>query len=98
MNLKSGWARIVCYVGLFIGVIILFRLMGKLIESLLEVVELNFANKLVGGVVGAFIGAAVYSSIIWMLMNVNILTTSGTSDSKVVNYLIPFGHLVFYLL
>jgi hypothetical protein len=29
-----------------------------------------------------------------MLMNVNILTTSGTSDSKVVNYLIPFGHFI----
>ncbi|MEO0311572.1 MAG: hypothetical protein RIQ89_1229 [Bacteroidota bacterium] len=91
---KSAWAPIVCYVGLFIGVIILFRLVGKLIENMLEAIELNFANKLTGGVVGAFIGVALYSSIIWMLLNVSILTKDTTADSKVVAYLIPFGHFV----
>jgi membrane protein required for colicin V production len=91
---KSAWAPIVCYISLFIGVIILFRLLGKLIESMLEAVALNFANKLTGGVVGVLIATAVFSSIIWMLMNVNILTASSIADSKVVSYLIPVGHFI----
>lgn len=94
INWKSAWAPIVCYVSLFIGVIILFRLSGKLIESMLEAAELNFANKLIGGLLGAFIGVSVFSSIIWLLMNVNVLTTSACPDSKTVNYIIPFGHFV----
>jgi membrane protein required for colicin V production len=94
VNWKSAWAPIVCYVALFIGVIILFRLLGKLIESMLEAVELNFANKLTGGIVGMMIATAVFSSIIWMLMNVNVLPASSTTDSKAVKYLIPIGHFV----
>jgi membrane protein required for colicin V production len=91
---QSPYAPIVCYVGLFIGVIILFRLLGKMIEGMLELVELNFVNKLIGGVVGAFIGIAIFSSLIWLLIHVDVLPKTTIATSKVVSYLIPVGHYV----
>jgi membrane protein required for colicin V production len=92
VNWHSVYAPIVCYVGLFITVVLLFRLVGKLIESMLEMVELTIVNKLIGGLIGVTIITALFSCIIWMLLQINILPNSVQQSSQVVQYLIPAGH------
>src|SRR5689334_17405874 len=45
----SGWAQVISYLALFIGVILLVRLLARVIEKALEGMMLGIANKMIGG-------------------------------------------------
>jgi len=94
VNWKSVYAPIVCYILLFIAVIFLFRLIGKLIESLLELAQINFINKLIGGSIGMLVGLIIFSSINWLLMQVNIIKPTAVAESHVLKFIQPVGHFV----
>ena len=94
VNWKSVYAPIVCYILLFIAVIALFRLIGKLIESLLELAQINFINKLIGGAIGMLVGLIIFSSITWLLMQVNIIKPPAMAESQVLKFIQPVGHFV----
>ena len=94
VNWKSVYAPVVCYVLLFVAVIIVFRLVGKMIEKLLEFAQINFVNKLSGGTIGIFVGVIIFSSITWLLMQVNIIKPSVAAESQVLKYIQPVGHFV----
>ncbi len=84
---SSGWVQIVSYVVLFIGVFLLVRLLARLIQSAIEGMALGIFNKLAGGLLYAFTGAVLWSSLLWLGSKMHIITAQAIADSKTYPWL-----------
>ena len=62
----SAWVQPLSYIAVFIGIVILVRLIAKAIETSFEAVMLGWLNKLTGGLLYAFLIAMVWSSVLWI--------------------------------
>ncbi len=71
---SSGWVQVVSYVLLFIVVVIIVRLIGKIIENAFEALMLGIVNRLIGGLLYAFLGAVLWSSLLWIGSRMHIIT------------------------
>ena len=71
---SSGWVQVISYVLLFIVVVIIVRLIGKLIEKAVETLMLGIVNRLIGGLLYAFMGAVLWSSLLWIGSRMHIIT------------------------
>jgi membrane protein required for colicin V production len=94
----SAWAQIIAYVLLFIGVVMLVRLLAKAIETALKAAMLGLINRLVGGLLYAFIGALVWSSLLWIANRAHLLAPETIVASHTYGYFAPvapwtFGHI-----
>ena len=79
---SSGWVQVVSYVLLFIVVVILVRLFGRLIEKAVETLMLGILNRLIGGLLYAFLGAILWSSVLWIGSRMHIITPETIAASK----------------
>jgi membrane protein required for colicin V production len=79
---SSPWAQVVSYLVLFIGVVLLVRLIGKIIEKAVEGIMLGIINKLIGGVLYAFLGAVLWSSLLWIGAKAHIISAETIATSK----------------
>ena len=79
---SSPWAQVVSYLALFIGVVILVRMAGKLLEKVVEGLMLGIVNKLLGGVLYAFLGAVLWSSLLWIGARGHIISEETIAVSK----------------
>lgn len=64
--ITSGWVQPVSYIAIFIGVILLVRLLAKAIETSFEAVMMGWLNKLIGGMLYALLIAMIWSSLLWI--------------------------------
>jgi membrane protein required for colicin V production len=83
----SGWVQIVSYVVLFLGVFLLVRLLAKLIQKSVEGMMLGVINKLIGGVLYAFLGAVLWSSLLWIGSHMHIISPETIAGSKTYPWL-----------
>ena len=104
-----GWAPMLSYVILFTGVVLLVRLIAKMLQKAVEGIMLGMVNKLAGGILYAFLGAVVYSSVLWIGGRMNMFSPELIAASKtypwlsqlapwffsVAGYLLPFAKHVF---
>ena len=91
----SGWAQIISYILLFVGVAWLVRLGGKAIQRSFEAVMLGLPNRLVGGLVYLFIGAFIWSSCLWLANQVHAISPESIAQSKTYDWLVPIAPWVF---
>lgn len=87
----SAWAPIVSYAILFIGVVLLVRLVAKAIESAMKAVMLGWVNKLIGGALYAFLGAIVLSALLWLGTETELIEQKHIADSKTYEYITPIA-------
>ncbi len=85
--ITSGWGQLVSYLILFLGVVLLVRMIAKAIDTLLKAVMLGLVNKLLGGLIYAFLAAVTYSSVLWISNQMHLLTPENISESKTYPYL-----------
>ncbi len=57
----------------FIAVMALIRFVGKKMEDMLEAVNINFVNKVAGGVVQGLFFAYILSLALWLVNSLNVL-------------------------
>jgi len=62
----SGWAQLLSYIILFVGVVILVRLLAKAVETALEALWMGWMNKLLGGIFYAFVNLVIISTFLWL--------------------------------
>jgi uncharacterized membrane protein required for colicin V production len=79
---------IVAFATTFIFSLLLLKLLGKGIESIMEKVHINFVNQIIGGAVLAALSAFFYSLIIWFVVE-SVLTpeSEGVTSSKTYPFL-----------
>lgn len=78
---SSPWAQVVSYIVLFIGVVLLVRLIGSMVEKAAEGLLLGTVNKLLGGLLYAFMGAVVWSSLLWIGARAHIIPDPTIKES-----------------
>lgn len=91
----SGWGQLISYAILFIGVMLLVRLIAKLITKTLQVAMLGWLNGIVGGLLYAFMGAVIWSSLLWITNQMHLISPETIASSKTYKYLEPLAPWVF---
>lgn len=84
---SSGWAQGVAYLVLFIGVVIIVRLLARIIERAVENMMLGMLNNLIGAVLYTFMGAVIWSSLLWIGTRLHIITGRVISESHTYGFL-----------
>lgn len=92
---SSGWAQLLSYVVLFLGVMLLVRLVGKAIETSLEAMMLGFANRVIGGLLFMAITAVVWSSLLWIGTKMMLISPETIAASKTYTYFEPIAPWTF---
>jgi membrane protein required for colicin V production len=85
--ITSGWAQVISYILLFIAVVIIVRLVGKLIQKAIEGMMLGFANRIIGAILYTFLGVIFWSSLLWIGTKMNIITPELIAASKTYHWL-----------
>lgn len=83
----SGWVQPLSYIAIFIGIVILVRLLAKAIETSLEAATLGWLNRITGGVLYAFLVAMVWSSLLWIGNKMQLMKPETISASVTYPYL-----------
>jgi membrane protein required for colicin V production len=86
---SSGWAQILSYAILFIGIILLVRLIAKAIEKSIESLMMGWVNRALGGVLYAFMAAVIWSSGLWLGNQMHLIEPETIAESKTYEYLAP---------
>jgi membrane protein required for colicin V production len=79
---SSGWVQVVSYIALFMVVVLVVRLIGKLFQTALEGLMLGLVNKIIGGLLYGFLGAVLWSSFLWIGSHMHIFTPETIAASK----------------
>lgn len=85
--ITSGWAQVVSYLIIFIGIVLIVRMIAKALETLLRAVMLGVVNRIVGGILYGFIAALVWSSFIWISNQMHLISPETIASSKTYPYL-----------
>lgn len=93
--ITSAWAQIVSYIIIFILVLWLVRLLAKAIEGALKMVMLGFINRTIGGLLYAFIGAFIWSCMLWVANFAHLIAPETLAASHTYNYFAPVAPWVF---
>lgn len=91
----SGWGQLISYAILFVGVLLLVRLISKAIETSLNVVALGWVNRVVGGMLFACLAAIVWSSLLWIMNQMGLLSPEAQAASHTYVYLEPLAPWAF---
>jgi membrane protein required for colicin V production len=83
---SSGWVQVVSYVILFVGVILVVRLIARLLQTAIEAVMLGLVNRLFGGLLYAVLGVIVWSSMLWIGARANMIPSETIATSKTYSW------------
>jgi membrane protein required for colicin V production len=68
-NTTSPYLSLISFVGIFLAVVIVLFLFGKMLEKVIDLLALGFLNKLLGGLLG-FAKAVILVSLILFIFNI----------------------------
>ena len=85
--LTSGWVQVISYVVLFIGVVLLVHLIARLLQKAVEGMMLGVVNKLIGGILYAFLGAVLWSSMLWIGARMHMFSPELMASSRSYSWL-----------
>ncbi len=72
-DLTTPWLPFICFLLLFLGVILLLLFSGKVLDKLFRAVALGWLNKLAGALFGALKGLMLISVLLWLINQVNLI-------------------------
>ncbi len=85
--ITNGWALLISYLILFIGVVILVRFLAKLIQKVVEKLMLGIVNKIAGGLLYGLLAALFWSSLLWIGTKMHIISPQTIASSKTYSWL-----------
>lgn len=86
-HFHPGFTFILGFALTFILVLIVIRFVGKKLEDLLKVAQINFINKMLGGGIMAILFLVFYSYTLWGVDSLNLLSNKGKDSSMSYDYL-----------
>lgn len=87
----SSWAQLLSYIILFVGVVILVRLLAKAVEKALEAVWMGWLNKLLGGMFYAFVSLVIISTFLWLGDAAKLLPAEQVAKSYTYPYTVALA-------
>jgi membrane protein required for colicin V production len=90
-GLDGKWLPILSFLIVFIGVILLVRLIANAIQAALNIVMLGWLNKLGGVILYFFIYLFVYSILLFYLTKMGFIQSDAITASRTYSLIEPFG-------
>jgi membrane protein required for colicin V production len=84
---NSKWLPVLCFGAVLLATFILIHFLGKAIDKLTEMMMMGWLNKLAGILLYAIIYGMLFSSLLFFLQKMQILTPENTKDSIAYPYL-----------
>jgi membrane protein required for colicin V production len=94
---EHRWGPVLSYIIVFAAIVILFILAAKLIEKLLEQMEINFINKILGGILSTLLVTIIFSGILWLGQMVHLISEQTFHSSKTAGILLPIAPFIYKL-
>ncbi|HEU4552637.1 MAG TPA: CvpA family protein [Chitinophaga sp.] len=88
------WLPVICFIGLFLGVILLVRLGATALQKLVELALLGWINRLGGILLYIIIFTINYSILLWIANQLYWLSPETKLQSAVYPYIAPVGPAV----
>jgi membrane protein required for colicin V production len=93
--ITSGWGQLISYALLFFGVLLLVKLIAGLIDKSLKISMLGWLNGLIGGLLYVFMASVVWSSVLWLLNQMHILSPEMLVASRTYSWFSPLAPWAF---
>lgn len=93
---QNGWGQLLSYAILFVGVMLLVRLVAKALETMLSLVALGWINGMIGGIIYSILAAIVWSSFLWIGNEMHLIASNTKASSLTYDYLQPLAPWVFH--
>ncbi len=87
--LTSGWVQLISYAVLFVGVILLVRLLASLLKATTRLAMLGWLDGVLGGLLYSFLGLFIWSSLIWLATQMNLIKPDMSAASRTLPYIEP---------
>ncbi len=95
MGIKSDYNPVISFVLIMIVIALIIYFMGKILEKMIQVVQMGWINKTLGGILKASIYFLMYCTIIWMLSKAGSISPEAKAQSKLFDYINPVAPSVF---
>jgi len=93
----TRWLPVLCFISLFVGVVLLVRLGATLMQKLVELAMMGWLNKLGGIILYSAIFITVYSILLWIANQLYWLSPELKMQSVVYPYIEHLGPVVMNL-
>lgn len=80
--IDSKFLPLISFVLLFVGVLLLVRVLSNTLEGIVNTLYLGLINKGIGGLLWCVIITLIFSTLIWLLNQVSLITPEMKSDSQ----------------
>lgn len=87
VSLHQRWLPFIAFLLVFIGTILLFRLLAAAIEKGFELAMLGWVNKIAGVAIYLLVYGLFYSAVLYYLTKMQLLSDASVSNSVVYPYL-----------
>ena len=85
----------IAFIGIFIGILILVNLIGKLTKRFLDLTILGAFDNVAGAIIGIFKWAFLVSIVLWLCLQVNLVIPARlTENSFLYPYIVDFAPTV----
>ena len=91
LHMAGRWLPIVAFILIFIGVLLIIRLVGKLLEKALELVLLGWINRLGGILFFLIFYLSVYSIVLFYGAQSKLISQEAINHSNYYSWIAPFG-------
>jgi len=94
VNISARWLPFVAFVLVFLAVVILVRLGGKLIEKTLQLALLGWANRIAGIILYAALYIIIFSIVLFYAEKLKLLQPKAIQSSLSYNFVKPWGPVI----
>ena len=88
---NTKWLPFISFVFVFIAVVILVNIAGRIIEKTFQIVMLGWANRLAGAVLYIIMYSIIYSIFLFYAVQIHFISNETVSSSIIYPYLQPLG-------
>ena len=85
------WLPFLSYLLVFLGVVFLVNIAGRLFQKTAEIITLGWLNKLLGVCLYLLLYALIFSVFLFYLTQLNIIHPKTTQESKVYSFIFPIA-------
>jgi membrane protein required for colicin V production len=96
--INSQYVTLIAFIIIFLGTILVIRIIIRAVEKLLKVAMLSTVNKLVGGLLYAMVSLFFISSICWLGNKAGVLADGIKNESKLYTYIAPIAPVSIQLI
>ncbi len=91
LNVSSQYLPLVSFIAVFLGILIVVKMLAALLDKFIKFVWLGPINKVAGGLFWTLLMAFIFSTVLWFLNQATLLSPELKTVSRVYFFLEPIS-------